>query len=77
MSACTVESHTVLRADRVSYVQGTTLIGWQEDVAGPPFEMRTCNRCGSTLSDGTRRAFTQLEWRRRMDQARARVSRAA
>lgn len=50
---CPAEVHNVWKTDRAVFIAKTTFLGWQEQADGLPFELRGCNACHSTLSDGT------------------------
>lgn len=51
---CTIASHSELKKDRETFEAATIFRGWQQDIDLPPFELRQCRACGSTLCDGTR-----------------------
>lgn len=55
-SSCTAERHASWKKVRGIFVAMTDFAGWQEDVGEPPYELRLCRLCFSSLCDGTRQA---------------------
>ncbi len=63
MTTCTNESHEELRQDHARFMAETGPGYWQPDEDGTDFECRLC-KCGSHISDGTRRTHVEIEQRR-------------